>query len=159
MSCCSQKVELKCMPRVTHATYRKRHLHLRQLWTEHEGVFSRVSPGEQWALHNYYLCAKRMTGESLHQHYLDIQAAGSSLPQRAGKAYAQLSRELTLPLTVRTVRVQTKRRAGEISLQPLARPQIDIDRLAKMLIRLARESILTEESEDSTADGPRCFAA
>ncbi|TAP27439.1 hypothetical protein [Arthrobacter sp. S41] len=49
------------MPRVTYEMYRQRHLQLRTLWQEQEGLFVLVDPKDQWALHEYYLCADQPT--------------------------------------------------------------------------------------------------
>ena len=150
------------MPRVTYTTYRNRHLILRQLWAEHEGVFSRIKPGEQWALHSYYLCAVKMTEHTLRNHYLRIRDMRSSLPHRAGKAYARLKRSVTPPavrLTRPVSNMTIRKRAGKIVVQPLVRPQPDVDRLAKVLIRMARESLRQDAAINPAADDPTDSAA
>lgn len=126
------------MPRVTYKTYRNRHLILRQLWAEERWIFSLISPREQWALHDYYLCATSMTEETLLQYYQDIRASGSSLPQRAGKAYARLGRRV---LSEQVARQGTRvpRRHRRVALQSVVNPEPDLHKLVRALIRFARE--------------------
>lgn len=125
----AQKVELHEMPRITYATYRQRHLQLRQLWEERQGQFAWVGPMEQWDLHEYFHCADRTSEAALRGHYASVKDAGSSLPQRAGKAYAELMRRadngifIGAPIAPPTA----GRKHKLLTLRPLVKPHIDVD--------------------------------
>ena len=71
---------------------------LRQLWSEQQWLFILISPVEQWALHEYYLCDEKATEESLVKYYQQIKSPQPSLPDRAGKNDKLLSvRSLVQP--------------------------------------------------------------
>ncbi|MGO4860076.1 hypothetical protein [Arthrobacter sp. 2MCAF14] len=116
------------MPRVTYEIYHQRHLQLRQLWNERQGVFVLLDPKEQWAVHEYFLCADRPTETELHAHYVTLKVEGSSLPHRAGKAYAELGRRLQAGRPVQKVYAASDVNKGKVlSLRPLVQPRIDLD--------------------------------
>lgn len=126
------------MPRVTYETYRQRHLQLRQLWNERQGVFVLLDPKEQWAVHEYFLCADQPTETELHAHYVTLKVEGSSLPSRAGKAYAELSRRLQAGQPVQKVYAASDVSKGKVlSMRPLVQPAIDIDRFVDVLMGVA----------------------
>ena len=132
------------MPRVTYETYRQRHLQLRQLWNERQGVFVLLDPKEQWALHEYFLCADQPTETELHAHYVTLKVEGSSLPHRAGKAYAELGRRLQAVRPVQKVYAASDLNKGKVlSVRPLVQPTIDVDRFVDALLsigeRLSRD--------------------
>lgn len=140
------------MPRVTYATYRNRHLILRQLWAEEQWIFSLISPGEQWALHDYYLCATPMTEETLRQHYQDIRASGSSLPQRAGKAFARLGRRI-LSRQVASQNTRAPRRHRHIAVSVIVNPEPDLRKLVRALILFVRQQEMAASPDAPTDDG------
>ena len=116
------------MPRVTYETYRQRHQQLLQLWTEHQGLFVLVDPMEQWALHEYFLCADRPTETELHAHYAKLREQGSSLANRAGKAYAELMRRIDAGQPVQArVKAAGGRKGKVLTVRCLVKPQIDVD--------------------------------
>lgn len=123
------------MPRVTYETYRQRHLQLRQLWNERQGVFVLLDPKEQWALHEYFLCADKPTETELHAHYVTLKVEGSSLPHRAGKAYAELGRRLQAGRPVQKVYAANEVNKGKVlSMRPLVQPSIDVDKFVDVLM-------------------------
>lgn len=116
------------MPRVTYEMYRQRHLQLRTLWQEQEGLFVLVDPKDQWALHEYYLCADQPTESELQAHYEKLKRDGSSLPNRAGKAYAELARRLQTGRPVQSSSKGTDAREGKVLMtRPLVQPHINLD--------------------------------
>lgn len=133
------------MPRVTYETYRQRHLQLRQLWNERQGVFVLLDPREQWAVHEYFLCADNPTETELHAHYITLKVEGSSLPSRAGKAYAELQRRLQAGRPVQKVYAASEvSKSKVLSVRPLVQPSVDIDRFVDALLcvgeRLSRKA-------------------
>ena len=118
------------MPRVTYETYRKRHLILRQLWSERQGLFILISPMEQWALHEYYLTTQ------------------PSLPHRAGKAYAALDRRIMAGRPIQNAVPTGSQRKGAkvLTVRSLVRPQPDMDLLVKTLISMVERRTAEEAS-------------
>lgn len=138
------------MPRVTYQTYRNRHLILRQLWAEQRGVFTLLSPGQQWVLHDYYLCAQKMTEQTLRKHYNQLKTEQPSLPHRAGKAYAQLDRELMAmrPVPNRPA-ARGNRRVKAAQMRSLAHPKPDVDLFVRALLKAVREEEAANEQGES----------
>lgn len=130
------------MPRVTYETYRKRHLILRQLWSEQHSLFVLISPMEQWALHEYYLCAESATEASLLAYYQHIKSTQPSLPHRAGKAYAELGRRLQEGRSAQKVRAASDVNKGKVlSVRPLVQPTIDVDKFVDVLMQIAVRTV------------------
>jgi hypothetical protein len=125
------------MPRITYETYRKRHLILRQLWSERQGLFILISPVEQWALHEYYLCAERATEQSLLAYYQHIRSTQPSLPHRAGKAYAELGRRLQAGRPVKGTRHGVEGKNGKVlSVRSQVQPTVDVDAYIKTVMQI-----------------------
>ena len=125
------------MPRVTYETYRKRHLILRQIWSEQHGLFILISPMEQWALHEYYLCAESATEESLLAYYQRIKSTQPSLPHRAGKAYAELGRQLQTKRPVQQIRKGVEgKNAKVLNVRPLVQPTVDVDAYIQAVMQI-----------------------
>lgn len=136
------------MPRVTYEIYRQRHLQLSRLWREHEGLFVLVDPQGQWALHEYFLCVDQPTESGLRTHYEALKLEGSSLPHRAGKAYAELMRRLAqgVPVGQRDqigVVASPRRKDKAVAVRSLVHPHLDVDEFVRIGLgiveRLARE--------------------
>lgn len=130
------------MPRVTYEIYRQRHLQLRQLWEESQGVFAAVDPMEQWDLHDYFLCTDQPTEVTLRSHYDEVKDSGSSLPQRAGKAYAELVRGLVRGVSAdQRNRIRAAASQGRkekvLTVRSLVRPRIDVDEFVRTLMSVA----------------------
>jgi hypothetical protein len=133
------------MLRVTYETYRQRHLQLRQLWNERQGVFVLLDPKEQWAVHEYFLCADQPTETELHAHYITLKAEGSSLPHRGGKAYAELGRRLLAGQPVQKVYAASEVNKGKVlSVRPLVQPHIDLDSYVATVMQVAERLGLEE---------------
>lgn len=133
------------MPRVTYETYRQRHLQLRKLWNERQGVFVLLDPKEQWALHEYFLCADRPTETEVHAHYVTLKVEGNSLPHQAGKAYAELGRRLQTGRPVQKVYAASEVNKGKVlSVRPLVQPTIDVDAYVATAIEIV-ERLVAED--------------
>lgn len=143
------------MPRVTYETYRKRHLILRQLWSEYQGLFTLISPLEQWALHEYYLCNEKATEESLLAYYQQIKSTQPSLPHRAGKAYAEFGRRILAGRPAQNEPANAPQYKGGkvLAVRSLVRPQPDVDLLVNTLIAMA-ERRAAEEATKYGGDVP-----
>lgn len=94
-------------------------------------------------MHRFYQPASDMTATELIAHRRSVTAADPSLPHRAGRAYAKLSRGEWSRATTRTTNGRT------ISVRSVVRPKPDLRLLAKVYIRMAREDM--KEREDRSA--------
>lgn len=145
------------MPRVTYETYRQRHLQLRQLWNERQGVFVLLDPKEQWALHEYFLCADKPTETELHAHYVTLKVEGSSLPHQAGKAYAELGRRLQAGRPVQKDYAASDVNKGKVlSVRPLVQPRINVEAyvatIMQIVDRLAMEDLQQLKTESDSKE-------
>jgi len=84
---------------------------------------------EQWDLHEYFLCADRPTEATLRAHYDDIKDEGSSLPQRAGKVYAELmhNMETSVPAAQPIQPRVAGRKQKVLTIRSLVKPHVDVD--------------------------------
>lgn len=82
------------MPRLTQSAYLNLHHHLRQLWRHDSGMFSLVSPPEQWDVHAFYAAERNFSDAELGEYRQKVTAQDPSLPQRAGKALTKLMLEM-----------------------------------------------------------------
>jgi hypothetical protein len=98
-------------------------------------------PHEQWDLHEYYRFTEQLSEDQLHQHWRSVQAAGSSLPHRAGRAYAAFQPFLVdepIRIVVQPPVSSAKRRQVKaVQIKSLVRPEIDIEKLARVLLQIA----------------------
>jgi hypothetical protein len=132
------------MPRLTNTDYLDIHHKLRACWLSqpHQMLFAMLEPHEQWSLHYYFKPACDMTDAELLEHRKSITAEYSSLPHRAGRAFAQLCR-----INEELARRQTEARDGSgRQTQPsdpprvygLVRPEVDVEMLARVLVEMAK---------------------
>jgi len=120
------------MPRLTIPTYLSRHYQLKQLWTYDQRWFANLSYKDQIALHTYYLPSLEKTKTELLAHHRNVQIADSSLPQRAGRAYARLVRG-----DVWTESARRTTAGRHISVRAIARPEPDLKMLSKAVWQIA----------------------
>lgn len=106
-----------------------------------------LSPAEQWALHDFYACNKKLSDDEALVHRRDATIKQPSLPQRAGKAFKKLNVFMNQPprIPVPTpVRADGHRRKipnskSVISVTSVVNPDVDYERLAKALLQHVRE--------------------
>jgi hypothetical protein len=127
------------MPRITPITYISRHHQLKQLWSEYPRWFSYLTPNDQMALHTYYLLTLDKTDEELLTHHSNVKIGDSTLPQRAGRAYARLERGDRSK--VRSTQTSSGR---SISVRTLMRPTPDLHLLSKAAIYTAMHEVEKE---------------
>jgi hypothetical protein len=134
------------MPRVTTQQYIERHNLLRQVWLRDEGRFACLPAKEQWELHAYYVPSKDLTGEQLLEHRALITKEQPSLSNKAGKAFAALSRGDTRGVIYGSPMTRGKYKGRRISVRAVARPEPDFKNLAQALIDMAREKMEREKA-------------
>lgn len=129
------------MPRLTHSDYYLRHTLLSLLWDEVILAYGQLSYAEQQALHWFFLptCELDLTELTAYRSY--VTKLEPSLPQRAGRAYVRLSQALVTgrPLPASNQVVVHNR---TIKLHAIARPDINVAKLARTYVELARTPLL-----------------
>jgi hypothetical protein len=91
--------------------------------------FANLSPNDQWELYRFYRPASDMTDRELIAHRRAVKAADSSLPQRAGWAYARLSRGQQTRVAAETANGRV------IYVRSVVRPEPDLKMLAKVYMQ------------------------
>jgi hypothetical protein len=133
------------MTRLTNTTYLLQHHQLKDEWSsESGGAFIMLSPTEQWALHIYYEFTKRLTDSELLAHRATISKSQPSLPQTAGKAFANLAiftERLEVYRAAPHLNTREKGAPYEIRVLSQVNPNIDPKVMAKILIDIASERV------------------
>jgi len=138
------------MPRLTDSDY----LHHRQLLTEAwvEEDFAYLQIVEQQELLDYYHPAEAFTDVEALAYRRAVTARHPELPQQAGRAFAHLveivetrTRDLPHPKAP----VQLRRRKGPYTVRTagLVRAKPDFDKLARVLLDVAKQNIATGKSK------------
>ena len=123
------------MPRLTAKTYLEHRLLLMVEWWDHQGgAFLEISLPQQRDLHDYYAPAEPLTDEQALAHRAAMTEAFPALPQKAGRAMQALIAARDAP-----PRQHDRSRSGPriVTVKVLARPQIDVQKLARLFARLA----------------------
>jgi hypothetical protein len=104
-------------------------------WSEtREGQFGYLSSNDQWDLHRFYRLTSHMTDTELIAHRRSVTKADPSLPHRAGRAYAKLSRGEWQPA------VYAGTANGKaIMVRSVVNPQPNAELFARALIELAKQ--------------------
>jgi hypothetical protein len=142
------------MPRLTSTEYLDAHYLLRRAHAEEPLLLNTMTPQQQWILHAYFVPTKKLTDQELLDHRAAITAEQSSLPQRAGRAYAQLTRNAGIAARhsqgdhalFRQVlselvpgEAYVTKRGKRISIVGVARPEPDAKLFAQVVPEMARE--------------------
>ncbi len=134
----------------------ERHYRLKAEWNGGGGgAFSWIDPGEQWALHHFFLPYKDVSDDELIAHRHAITQKRPELPEEADHAYQRLSILMDRPKPVPQPTVsfsgkktkRPKKSERVISVRALVRPEIDMQKLARALIEFARD----QEAKDLVA--------
>ncbi len=123
------------MARLTNKEYLLRRKFLQALWEHEKGqnAFSYLDPNRQMILHSYYATAKHEWTDEQVLEYRKTRSNSEAFS--AGKAFNELYRIVTGQTKVqRTTRVL-----------PLVRPDVDIDKLARVFIMIAKD--MTERNK------------
>lgn len=96
------------------------------------------------ALHKYYEPSVDLTEDQSIASRQAVTAKWPSLPQRAGKAYAEFVRVIAQleAAPPRAKRIPGRRRTNKsyvIRTEGLVRPDVDFDKLARVLLAIARD--------------------
>ena len=125
------------MPRLSNDLFIERHHVLRDLWLHQKGQFGLLEVSEQWDRHPYFVPYKELTDSQLLEHRQAITKKRPSLPNVAGKALVSLR---TPKSRVYDPAVSgSGKQLRQIHVSAVARPEPDIEKLAKALLEVARE--------------------
>jgi len=138
------------VPRLTNKDYLSQRDFLVDAWGHFQRVFTVLPYEEQMVLHAFYLPYKDITREEAVEHRQLITKKQPSLPHRAGKSYAKLysySQALQHHLVTKPARdpnarvkaLLTSGRNRNIRVFALANPELDVEKLAKALIEVAKD--------------------
>lgn len=132
------------MPRTTNGAYLKRRSTLTDSWTRHEYGWSNLSFEDQCTLHDYYKPSMGLTEDPAISYRQAVTAKWPSLPHRAGKAYAEFTKVIAQleAAPPQPKRIPGRRRTNKsyaIRTEGLVRPDVDFDKLARVLLDIARD--------------------
>jgi hypothetical protein len=136
------------MPRMSNKHYLHTHRQLAHFWHHDPGLFSALSPTEQWQLHDFFQLSKTLSPEDLLTHRQAITEKRPSLPQQAGRslekfyaktAEAALQRQRAQPAAVAVAKRKAVRGERVITVRSVVNPEIDVDKLARALLSAAKE--------------------
>jgi hypothetical protein len=143
--------------RLTDNEYLSRRDFLVDAWKFFPGVFTAVSYNEQLEVHRFFQTSKFLTPEEALDHRRLITAEEPSLPHRAGKLYLRIEAEAhrlrnqleNQPPQNPTIRVRVPAGRGkrQIRVVPLARPEVDVEKMAEALLTIVEEWTITERGE------------
>ena len=134
------------MPRLNNNTFIKRHLWLRRLWLEHQPRYGVLGPTEQWAIHDYYQPSHELSNTELLAHRAAISKERPALPAQASKAFKVLIDPRTNPN--RSATFDTDERGRTLRLTGVVNPEIDVEKLARVLLEMAER--LADKSHDES---------
>jgi hypothetical protein len=136
------------VPRLTNKQFLEEHHRLALAYESEPLIFGSVTPAEQWALHDFFVPTKDLSNDELLAHRKAITKQQSSLPNRAGKAYAFLASEYQRLLALvdqleAEPAVMSVVPAGPLHRQIWVRGalqlEVDAGKIAQVIISLARE--------------------
>jgi hypothetical protein len=124
------------LPRLSNRVYYEKHLALRQIWNEQSQTFGYLSAVEQHNIHDFFQPSKELSFEELVAHRKRISQQRPSLPAVAAKAVSKLGQ---YGLGLRKPRQARPVNGRQISVRAVVRPEIDVEKLAKAMLELAKE--------------------
>lgn len=127
------------MPRLTNKTYLQQRSLLVKVWQTDKFVFSILPYDDQLNIHGFYAPYMKLTDDEVIHHRRQVTADYPSLPQRAGKTFKKVSALIRSDGTRAYMRRSTpKSKERRVYTSALARPEPDIDKLAKVLLEVVR---------------------
>jgi hypothetical protein len=158
------------MPRLTNPQYLKIHHALAWYWQNSPRIYSTLAPNEQWDIHAYFVPYKFLPDQELLQHRNTITKERPSLPQKAGRAFNHLDRNIEqirerqakedeaakqAPPQAQPSSKQSRYRTSPrphtpepIKVQALVRPEINVEMLARACIALARLQLAEQKAQE-----------
>lgn len=135
------------MPRLNNSNYLQRRHQLMRLYGDNAAAFSHLEARAQQDLHVYFQTTNLGTDAELLAERSRLTAEDSSLPQRAGRAYAALTNPDKFR---RPAPVHVTAGGRGIYIRGVMRPEPDVEQLARALLKLADE-LNKRDREDKAA--------
>jgi len=126
------------MPRVIFTVYLARRNELIWAWENYQACFTQLHFNEQRYLHDYFRFTEALAESELRDYWQTIHAQQSSLPKCAGRAFAALRHTHVYATARQHVGLAGKPSNATLHIRGLARPQPDLEKLAKVLLEIAR---------------------
>lgn len=151
------------MPRLSDRDYLRNYNALRSELLGGGSAFVRLDAHEQWVLYEYYRPHERHSAADCLEYRREISRLNRPVPQQAGKAFARwLEIRAAMEAIARRAREQPpetpKHRSGasDFSLAFKVRPEVDAERLARILIDIAKYQVeqARRAREDSASEHP-----
>jgi hypothetical protein len=143
------------MPRLTNQRYLAIHDALRIFWLDHRSTYGCLTSRQQHALHIFFRPAEALSDEDLVAHRTAITSRYPSLPHRAGRAVAALTRATSTGSTHSAARSDGDR---TVTVRAIAKPIPDYKTVARTLYTylLSPPELLDASADDRPdASGPR----
>jgi hypothetical protein len=144
----SQVLPGSAMPGLTDHDYLNLQRWLTIIWSEHQPVFSLISPVEQWMLHDFFVPSWSLADEELIAFRAKVSSERPGLPAAAGRAAARLNARLEAAQASSPVGVEGKR---QVKVYAAVRPSVDTGSLARALLVAAETLDLESRTERPTA--------
>jgi len=133
------------VPRLTNTAYLNQREQLIKDFNTRPSLFTALSYNDQLDLHAFYALYQEWIDQDLLAHRAEVTKEHPSLPHRAGKLYARITRQLqnnrphqplppTETSTDKRVKVPARLRQSNIRIEGLTHPVPDYQKLAKALI-------------------------
>jgi hypothetical protein len=128
--------------------YCRQHLALKVTWEHAAGNFAKLTPQDQWRLHEYFRFSDKLTREQLYEHWLEMKKdPNSSHPHCAGRAYAAMRPFLVEgPMKLVSLPSEKRKKAKPddhiLRVEGLVRPDVDVDKFVKVLMDIAKKGSL-----------------
>lgn len=150
------------MPRLTNQHYLARHAFLRDAWPELSALYATIPYPQQLDVHEYYQPSKTLTSEQLLAHRAAVTKEDPSLPNRASKAATRMHKIYLAALeqakgdpvllhqliSSRTIKSAGPIRDGkQITVAAVARPELDLSALARVLLEIAENMTHEQRAE------------
>jgi len=115
----------------------QRHL-LVKAWQNDRPAFLLLPWDQQLDLHGFYAAYKQFTDDEAVHHRRQVTADHPNIPARAGKVFKKISGLISPDGTIAYLR-QHDHGGHRYRISALARPEIDVDKLARVLLEAAKE--------------------
>jgi len=131
----------RAVPRLTDSVYLAHRHRLMTAWEFRSDLFGYLAYFEQRDLHHFFAPSKEFYDDDALTYRREVTKLSPSLPSQAGRAYAHFERILAERMERRiSPRAQAVRTKGlprpprETTVRGIARPDLDIRRLARLLV-------------------------
>ncbi len=149
------------MPRLSNDLYLRRHVFLARAWQDFARLYTILLPQDQWTVHRFYQPTKDLSDQELLDYRQQITSAEPGLPARAGRLFIRMNRAFRTAyeyaqgdqlrfydsLWQQTAGAKAQQHGKRrIRIAALARPEPDLEALARVLVQMAIDQVKAEEA-------------